>query len=260
MSHASIAKIITGLCLVLSCSINAQETTLDVNSIKVTSTETQHGKQRGVFTKRSSTEKKSTGIQSFAKAAANGHEAKQSAAPLRRPLDRESRMSVVNSADFWIFDSFVSFDVDLDADGYYSTITVDFDVDTVYTHAEVYARLYLARGDVFEEIHTTSLFLIEGDSSEDTLFVESTFDTGFPSDDYEMLIEIYDGLNDQLVASSDGLTDDDLNLLTIESRSFEAEPADVIIVTESGGSFSYLMLLLIPVLFRRTFTDTNRRG
>lgn len=255
MAHTFVLSIIISVGLTFSAMAAAQESSNVSAEISVTSKESQHGQQVGVFSKsgisKHKSDKKTASGRS--KPILGDHKSKQLAAPLQKAFDRDLRMTIDDSSDFWIFDAFVNFDIDLDRDGYFSTITVEFDVDTVYNQAEVYARLYLARGDVFEEYHTTSLFLIEGDSSEDQFIVESELLTGFPSDDYELLIEVYDGLNDQLVASFDGFSDADLTLLTLESRSYESEQGGVVIVTESGGSFGYLMLLLVPVLLIRTF-------
>lgn len=264
MAHTFILGITLTLGLAFSSLATAQESPNSEAKISVTSKESQHGQQVGVSSKSGiPTQKvnknladKNSGL-ARAKSALGDHKSKQLAAPLLRSFDRDSRVTPADSADFWVFDAFVNFNIDLDRDGYFSTFTLEFDVDTVYNQAEVYARLYLARGDVFEEYHTTSLFLIEGDISEDQFIVESELLTGFPSDDYELLIEVYDGLNDQLVASFDGFDDADLTLLTLESRSFESQQGDVIVITESGGSFGYLMLLLVPILLIRTFSIKN---
>lgn len=185
------------------------------------------------------------------------HLAKQLASPQSKPFLPEQRMTPLNS-DFWIYDASVSFNVDNDFDGFYSTFTVEFDADTVFSQAQVYARLYLSTGEVFEEYHTTSLFNIYGDSSTDSFIVESDLVTGFPTGDYEVLIELYDNFDNQLVATLDGFDDADLTLLTLESKSFE-QTDSVVIVTESGGGFGSLILLLVPVLVARGWKVRSSR-
>jgi hypothetical protein len=174
------------------------------------------------------------------------HQKRQLSSPKVRPLSIETRSL---DPDFWIFDAFVTFDVDQDYDGYYSSFTVEFDADTYFSSAEVYARLYLSRGDVFEEYHTSSLFYINGDSSLDSLVVHSDLVTGFPPGDYELLIELYDAYSDELVAVYDGYNDADLTLITLESQSYEE--ATVVVTTEHGGSLGFLALLFVPVLICR---------
>jgi hypothetical protein len=149
--------------------------------------------------------------------------------------------------EFWIYDAWVTLRNDIDYDGYAYRFTLEFDADTVYEHAEVYARLYLTRGEVFKEYHTTSVFSIYGESTEDSLIVDSELLNGFPTGDYEILIELYDTYTDEVVAILDSYSDPDLYLLTLESKDYEyIEP--VVIIEEHGGSMGFLGLLLLPIL------------
>jgi hypothetical protein len=148
---------------------------------------------------------------------------------------------------FWIFDSWVEFFRDNDSDGYYNHFSVELDADTEYSSAEVYARLYLGKDEVFKEYHTTSNFNIFSDNSDDSYVVESELLNGFPPGEYEVLIELYDSYNDELVAVFDGNDDADLYLLSLESKEYES--TQVVIVREHGGSVSLWALLLLPGLF-----------
>ena len=163
--------------------------------------------------------------------------------------------------EFWIYDATVSLYTDADYDGYYHYFAVEFDADTIFEHADVYARLYLSRGDIFKEYHSTSIFHIDGESELDSFVVESELLSGFPSDDYEVLIELYDAYSDELVATLDGNDDADLYLLSLESEDYEVvyvEP-HVVLVGHGGGSLAYLSLLLLPfILFRKIFVDIQQ--
>lgn len=155
--------------------------------------------------------------------------------------------------EFWVYDAYVSLHTDSDYDGYYHHFSVDFDVDSVYARSEVYARLYLGVNDVFREYHTTGDFYIEGDITEDQITVETELLSGFYPDDYEILIEIYDSYTNELVAVSDGYSDADLYLLSIESQDKEViyvEP-DVVVIEASGGSAGWLIALLLPIALLR---------
>tara|TARA_R110002153_G_scaffold241605_1_gene396729 strand:+ start:9086 stop:9829 length:744 start_codon:yes stop_codon:yes gene_type:complete len=151
-----------------------------------------------------------------------------------------------SNQEFWIFDAWVEFFRDDDSDGYFNHFAVEFDVDTEYSSAEVYARLYLGIDEVFKEYHATSNFSIYADSSHDSFVVESELLNGFPAGDYEVLIELYDAYNDELVAVYDGNDDADLYLLSLESKEYES--TQVIVVHEHGGSLSLLSLLLLPLI------------
>ena len=218
----------------------------ETQELKVRSTERQFGQQSEAI------EKSSTGAESSkgdiaSKSLSSTHQQKQ-AAP---SIVKKRSQTAEENPDFWIFDAWITFHTDEDFDGYYSHFTVEFDADSVYAQSDVYARLYLSRGDVFEEYHTTSIFSILGDSSDDSFLVESELLTGFPSNDYELLIELYDAFDDSLVATFDGYNDADLTLISLESKNYEVVEETVVVVTESGGSFGYLMLLLVPLLMRR---------
>jgi hypothetical protein len=148
--------------------------------------------------------------------------------------------------EFWVFDASVEFFRDDDRDGFYNHFAVEFEADTEYSSAEIYARLYLGENEVFKEYHTTSNFSIFSDNSNDSFVVESELLNGFFSAEYEVLIELYDAFNDQLVAVYDGNNDADLYLLSLES--LEYETTQVIVVREHGGSVSLWYLLLLPTL------------
>ncbi|MFT6779212.1 MAG: hypothetical protein ACJAV1_003155, partial [Paraglaciecola sp.] len=81
--------------------------------------------------------------------------------------------------EFWIFDASVEFFRDDDRDGFYNHFAVEFDADTEYSSAEIYARLYLGENEVFKEYHTTSNFSIFSDNSNDSFVVESELLNGF---------------------------------------------------------------------------------
>lgn len=155
---------------------------------------------------------------------------------------------------FWLYDAHVVLNSDADGDGFFNYFTLEFDADTEFNHAQVYARLYLARGETFKEFHVTSDFNIYSDRNDDVFVVESELLTGFPTADYEVLIELYDAYNDQLVATLDGLNDADLYIVPLESEDYEEVYVDqVVVIHESGGSIGWLALLLVPVFAFRFY-------
>ncbi|MDF2179697.1 choice-of-anchor H family protein [Aliiglaciecola sp. CAU 1673] len=173
-------------------------------------------------------------------------ETKQNKSSQEQPAKHlESRPEAISHNEFWIYDAWVVLHRDVDTDGYYSRFSLTFDADTVYGSAPVYARLYLGRTDTFREYHTTSVFNLLGDSTDDEFSVETTLVEGFISDDYEILIELYDADSGERVAIYDGLQDNDLYLLPLESSDYEyvPPPVQVVVSQESGGSLGWLALL-----------------
>ncbi|WP_218312656.1 choice-of-anchor H family protein [Alteromonas antoniana] len=154
---------------------------------------------------------------------------------------RESSQSL-NDTEFWIYDSWVTVQNDYDYDGYYTTLNVEFDADTVFSQVPVYAVIYLGKNEVFDSIHVTSVFNIYGDDSNDAFIIESDLVSGFPPYDYEILIELYDADHDVLVAASDGYWDADLAYVSLESENYDVVEETVVVVEEHGGA------LFIPAL------------
>lgn len=146
--------------------------------------------------------------------------------------------------NFWIYDAWVELSRDIDFDGFYSRLEVEFDADTTYFDADVYAILYLGVGNTFESFYVTDVFSIQGESSFDTLVVETDFLNGYKPREYELMIELYDAFNDQLVAIADGFSDADLNYLSIESEENDRNRSQVIVVEQHGGSAGFGVLLL----------------
>ncbi len=170
-------------------------------------------------------------------------------------IKNKSRDSIqsLNDTEFWIYDSWVTTHNDYDYDGYYTTLNIEFDADTVFSQVPVYAVIYLGKNDVFDSIHVTSVFNIYGDDSNDAFIIESDLVSGFPPYDYEILIELYDADHDVLVAASDGYWDADLAYVSLESENYDIVEETVVVVEEHGGAiFIPALLALFGIaLYRR---------
>ena len=171
-------------------------------------------------------------------------------------VNKSSSDIVVSSVnEFWIYESWVTLEQDVDFDGYHSTFSIEFDADTIFTRAPVYAVLYLGQNDVYESIHVSSDFYIYSEDSTDTFTIESTLVSGYPPGEYDILLELYDADTEMLVAFTDAYDDSALAYLPLESENNEYIVEDtVVIVEEHGGAWSLLPLFLLGgiVLVRRT--------
>ncbi len=154
-----------------------------------------------------------------------------------------SSITVVSSNEFWIYDSWVGLVQDIDYDGYYSQFSVEFDADTIFANVPVYAVLYLGRNGTYDAIHVSSEFFIYGEDSTDSFVIESTLVSGFPSYDYDILLELYDAQTEQLVAFSDSYDNPEFAFVPLESETNEyVVEESVVIVQEHGGSLSWMTL------------------
>jgi len=163
-------------------------------------------------------------------------------------------------ADFSIYSASTYLQDDYDRDGYYQTFSVIFDAD-IYSYTdnqfgEVYALLYLSKnGGPWKHYFTTDNFIIEGDSDLDEYEVISTFVSGYSTDHYDVLIDLYQVGYNNIVASISSNDNDALYALPIESAEYDEPYVEVVEVVEvHGGGLYWLTLLLSSVLLIRLKT------
>jgi len=146
--------------------------------------------------------------------------------------------------DFWFFDVDVELFSDFDRDGYYSGIDLAFDVDTIYNVADVYAVIYLSyEFGPWNEYVVTEDFTIFGASGDDEYFVESELVSGYPTGDYDILIELFDAYDGNFVASIGPDEASELSFLPLEDAGRDTPFDTTIIVNHGGGSFSWFALM-----------------
>lgn len=158
-----------------------------------------------------------------------------------------------DSGDFWIYDTDIEYNIDIDYDGYFSGFTLALDADTVYSSAPVYFIAYIGDGEYFDAFHVSSVFYLNGDTTGDTFYLDNTLLSGYPPGDYEVLVELYDAYDDTLVAYADGYIDNDLLYVPLESDDYEYQPTNtVVVVEEYGGSLNWFAILgLGGIVFMR---------
>jgi len=172
-----------------------------------------------------------------------------------------SQVSTSVNSDFWVYDAFTELQYDFDGDGHYTRLIVDFDVDTVYLVADVYARLYLSRDQgPWNEYAVTEDFSVIGSGSGDNYVLESDLVDGFAFGYYDVLIEIYDVANNSLVAEFGPAESAALSDLPLEDE-FSDGAGDVIVVSQGGGGSASigLLALLAMLLMLKQRGSFNRR-
>lgn len=159
-----------------------------------------------------------------------------------------STQAVTPNVDFWFYATDVVLYSDLDRDGYFSGIDLAFDVDTVYSVADVYAVIYLSYDfGPWNEYAVTEDFTIFGASANDEYVVETDLVSGYITGDYDILIELFDTYDDSFVASIGPEDSSELSYLPLEDIGRDA-PRETTIVVNSGGGGSITLLGLL-VLF-----------
>ncbi|MCW8834682.1 MAG: choice-of-anchor H family protein [Colwellia sp.] len=157
-------------------------------------------------------------------------------------------------ADFAIYGANSFVQDDYDGDGFYQTFSVTFDAD-IYSYtenqlAEVYALLYISKnGGPWTHYFTTDNFLIEGDTDLDEYEVITTLRSGYSSDYYDVLIDLYQVGYSDIVASYSADDSNALYALPLESAEYDEPYLEVVEV--SGGNMYWGILLLIVTYFIR---------
>jgi len=152
------------------------------------------------------------------------------------------------NSDFWFYLVDVDLFADDDRDGFYSGVDLLFDVDTYYAVADIYAVAYLSlEGGPWEEYAVTEDFTIFGSSGTDDYVVVSDLVSGYPTGDYDLLIEVFDADTGEFLAFTGPEDTSELAFLPLEDMDRDA-PASVTRITVNhggGGSFSWSTLLLL---------------
>lgn len=158
---------------------------------------------------------------------------------------------------FAIYDASSRLFEDFDYDGFYRTFSVTFDVDVFGAYlnerADLFAELYLSRnGGPWVHYYTTDVFTIYGDSTQDDYEVLTTLYTGYQTDHYDVLIDVYEVGYSGIVASISADNTDGLYALPLESR--DRDSSSEVIIVDEGGAVSLFALLglgLLAVLRKR---------
>lgn len=171
------------------------------------------------------------------------------------------------SFDFWIYDVDVILFNDDDHDGYFHGIDLLFDADTIYGSAEVYAVLYLSyEGGPWNEYGVTEDFWIYGASATDEYVMVTELMQGYPTGDYDLLIELFDTWDGSYVASYGPSDTSKLSYLPLEDyhRDAPAGETQIVINEGSGGGgaidgwfLGAFLLLLFASGIRRIWKHRN---
>ena len=166
--------------------------------------------------------------------------------------DKGVAAAVSPNTDFWFYLADVELYADEDRDGYYSGIDLLFDVDTYYSVADIYAVVYLSyEGGPWEEYAATEDFTIFGSSGTDDYVLVTDLVSGYPTGDYDLLIEIFDADNGDYLAFIGPEDTSELAFLPLEDMNRDAATVTGTRITVSsggGGSADSLLLLLLAGL------------
>lgn len=106
-------------------------------------------------------------------------------------------------SDFTLYGAASTLRADRDGDGYHSEFRIRFDADVIVGDAHVYAKLYLRRAGESQWFlyHETDDFYIAGQTSGDEYYVTTSLDDGYPTGEYDVLIDLYESGFSGIVAT-----------------------------------------------------------
>ena len=153
------------------------------------------------------------------------------------------------SNDFWIYDADVVLFGDDDRDGYFFGIDLLFDADTVWSSAAVYAVMYLSLdGGPWNEYAATEEFRINRARSDDEYVIVTELQSGYPTGDYDILIELYDAVTGDFLTDFGPESSSALSLLPLEDFNRDAPLFDQPVTISRGGGGGSLGLLTLFAL------------
>lgn len=159
------------------------------------------------------------------------------------------------NTDFWFYTADVELFTDRDRDGYYAGIDLLFDADTYYEVADVFAVIYLSYAyGPWNEYAETDTFTIYGASADDEYIVETDLIDGYPTGNYDILIELYDTYDNSFVASFGPEDSSELAILPLEDQGRDAPrgtTTQLVVNSGGGGSLSWLLLLGLALTLAR---------
>ena len=164
----------------------------------------------------------------------------------QRALVQQNQVSYY---DFTIYDASIRLFEDYDYDGFYQTFSVTFDADIISynsaEHADVFAELYLSQdGGPWVHYYSTDVFTLHADSSDDDYEVLTTLASGYQTDHYDVLIDLYELGYADPVATISADESNALYALPLESSDRDEVYVEDVYIEEvyAGGALSWWSL------------------
>jgi len=167
--------------------------------------------------------------------------------------------------DFWFYEADVQLFNDDDRDGFFHGIDLLFDADTIYSAAEVYAVVYLSLDfGPWNEYGITEDFWIFDASGTDEYVLVTELMSGYPTGDYDLLIELFDAVDNSFLASFGPDDTSALSFLPLEDFNRDAPIDDIPVAVSHGGggaadawTIGILLLLLVVSAARKIWRHRN---
>ena len=126
-----------------------------------------------------------------------------------------------NSSPVGFYDVWFNMLEDSDGDGYYHQFEVNFDIDTVFSYQEIYVIGELAAASQ-QILFQTEPYTINSNSGNDSYQASVLLTDGYPSDQYELTLSVYDAETNALLLQYDAGHNSQLGQLYLEDNGRES--------------------------------------
>ena len=207
---------------------------------------------------RGSTQTPSESVDQYAPLIVEGPRGTSSELVMNRKTGSPVNASKAGSDEFWFYSADVLLFGDADNDAYFFGIDLLFDVDTIWSAADIYAVTYLSyEGGPWNEYAATEDFTLFDSSADDDYNIVTELESGYPTGSYDLLIEIFDAQTGEYLAGFGPEDTSEFSFLLLEDFSYDAPLLNVPIATShghGGGSAGVWMLigLLLASVSRRS--------
>jgi hypothetical protein len=181
-----------------------------------------------------------------------------------KPSLKSVKDSVVTTQSYQSHVWFDSVDIrlsgDLNANGYFHRLEVEFDADTSVSYQPVFAEFSLLPSRGNERVYyTSSIFELYRQSADDWLAIDTVLQNRFAADNYLLTIRLFDANTGYLLAEISGFDDINLDYIPLEDYGRDSFiPSSTTVQVSAGTTGIIFLLTLCFVAYQRRYCMTTR--
>lgn len=150
---------------------------------------------------------------------------------------------------------------DINHNGYFHRLEVEFDADTSAPYLQVFAEYTLLPSYGNERVYyTSSVFELYRESADDWLAIDTVLEDSFAADDYLLTIRLFDAATGYMIAEISGFDDANLDYLALEDYNRDSYVPDTSTVEVHGGSTGMFWLLALCLFLGFRYHAQSRRS
>ncbi|WP_027669901.1 choice-of-anchor H family protein [Rheinheimera baltica] len=153
----------------------------------------------------------------------------------------------------WFHSIDIFFSGDINANGYYHRLEVEFDADTSLPYQQVFAEFTLLPTYGGERVfYTSSVFELYRDSPDDWLAIDTVLENQFNPDDYLLTVRLFDASTGYLLTEISGFDNANLDYIPLEDYNHDSYLPPPTVEVSAGTTGISVLLALCLVLINRS--------